>query len=252
MVGADFDRNFIQSASNIKESSSTSAVSNLIGAGVSFGSFSQGGLTNQAVTLPLSYTFRSQADARRQLTIYAPISVTTVAGAKSYAVNLGASYRFPVNNEWAITPGLGYGIAGSIDLGSAASMLGASVTNQYTLRQDGYDLAFGNTVGIYQSRKISLGGYSFDPSIKNTVFRNGILLSVPTVVLGQKMAYELSLINTLYAGTGLYSRQYNELGFTLGTNKSADSTRSYLRGGLSYLQGQNGIRGFKANLGYWF
>lgn len=250
MVAGDFDRSFTQFATNVRESGGQS--SNLIGVGASFGSFQQGGLTNQSLTLPFSYTIRSDLDPRRQLTIYAPVSVSTVAGARSYAANLGVSYRVPMNDEWALTPGFGYGISGSADLGSAASMLAASVTSQYTLRREGYDLAFGNTVGMYQSRKLSLSGYSFDPGIKNTVFRNGVLLSMPTMAFGQKMSYEVSFINTLYTGTALYSKQYNEIGVTLGTNKSANSARGYLRTGASYLQGQNGIKGFKLNVGYWF
>lgn len=251
MVMGDFDRNFTQSATNIRESTS-GQTSNLIGVGASFGSFQQGGLTSQSATLPLSYTFRSDLDPRRQLTIYAPISVNTVSGARSYAANLGVSYRIPINDEWALTPGFGYGISGSVDLGSAASMLAATVTSQYTLRMDGFDLAFGNTLGMYQSQRLNLGGYSIDPRIKNSVLRSGVLVSIPARVFDQKMSYEFSLINTLYAGTALYSQQYNEIGFTLGTNKSADSSRGYLRAGGTYLQGQNGIKGFKLNIGYWF
>jgi hypothetical protein len=65
------------------------------------------------------------------------------------------------------------------------------------------------------------------------------------------MALEFSFVNTVYTGTDLFSRQYNELGLALGTAKSS-SARSYLRGGVTYLQGQNGIKGFKLNFGYWF
>lgn len=251
MVMGDFDRNFTQFASNSSEPSS-GPVSNLIGVGLGFGSFRQGGVNSQSLTLPLSYTFRPELDPRRQLTFYAPVSVSTVAGARSYSFNLGASYRIPINDEWALTPGVGYGISGSVDLGSAAAMLAASVTSQYTIRRDGYDVAIGNMLGMYQSQKLSLGGYSFDPKIKNSVLRNGVLVSFPTFAFNQKMAYEVSFINTLYTGTDLYSKQYNEIGLTLGTNKSANSSRGYLRSGVSYLQGQNGIKGFRLNVGYWF
>jgi hypothetical protein len=249
MVVADFDRNFTAFASNIKESGGQS--NNLIGVGVGFGSFTQGGVTSQSWTLPLSYTFRSDIDPGRQLSFYAPVSVSTVAGARSYAVNLGTSYRLPINENWAVTPGVGYGINGSVDLGSAAALMAASVTSQYSMRLDGYDLSIGNMVGISQSRKFTVGGYSFDPMIRNTIFRNGALLSMPTSAMGQKMALEFSFVNTVYTGTDLFSRQYNELGLALGTAKSS-SARSYLRGGVTYLQGQNGIKGFKLNFGYWF
>jgi hypothetical protein len=254
MVSEDFDRNFTQFASNIKDGGPAAgeSVNNLIGIGMSYANYSQGGLSSSVVTLPLSYTSRSDLDPRRQLTFYVPITVSEVAGAKSYGVNLGVAYRIPVNDEWALTPAVGYGISGSVDLGSAAAMMAASLTSQYTIRRDGYDLAIGNMVGMYQSSKFKVGDYSFDPKISNTVLRNGIMASIPTMVMGKKMAVEISFVNTLYSGTDLYSNQYNEIGVTLGTNKNANSARSYLRAGMTYLQGQNDIKGFRLNVGYWF
>ena len=79
-----------------------------------------------------------------------------------------------------------------------------------------------------------------------------VMASIPTVVMGQKMALEFSYINTVYTGTELYSNQYNEIGVTLGTNKGANNARNYLRAGLTYLEGQNDVRGVRLNLGYWF
>ncbi len=253
MVGDDFDRNFTQMASNIKGGGAGSdSVNNLIGVGMSVGSFTQGGLTNSVVTLPLSYTIRPDANPGRQITLYAPITVSDVGGAKSYGVNLGASYRLPLTDAWAVTPGLGYGISGSVDLGSAAAMLAASLTSQYTLRMGGFDLAIGNMVGIYQSSKLTTPDYSFDPKIRNTVLRNGVMASFPTQMMGRSLALEVSFVNTIYSGTDLYSNVYNEIGVTLGTNKSANVERSYLRAGLTYLAGQNDIRGLRMNIGYWF
>lgn len=254
MVGEDFDRNFTQFASNIKAGPATDGQSanNLIGVGLNFGSFSQGGLTNNVVTLPLSYTMRSDLDPRRQLSFYMPITVSDVAGAKTYGANLGVAYRLPVNDDWALTPAIGYGISGSVDLGSAAAMLAASITSQYSFKMGGYDLAMGNMIGMYQSSKLSGGDYTFDAKIRNTVFRNGILASFPTQVMGRSMALEVSFVNTLYTGSDLYSNQYNEVGVTLGTNKGANTARSYLRAGVTYLQGQNDIRGLRLNVGYWF
>jgi len=256
MVSEDFDRNFTQFASNIQSAPATGASSettnNLIGLGLGYGSYTQAGLSSSVVTLPLSYTTRPDLDPRRQLTLYAPITVTDAGGAKSYGINFGLSYRIPINDEWALTPAAGYGVTGSVDLGSGAAMLAASLTSQYTLQMDGYDLSIGNMAGVYQSSKINVGGYSFDPQINNTVLRNGVMASFPTSIQGKKMAFEVSYVNTLFSGTALYSNQYNEIGVTLGTNKGANTARSYLRGGLSYMVGENDIRGFKANVGYWF
>jgi hypothetical protein len=253
MVSDDFDRNFTGFASNIKAADGSSgSSSNLVGVGLSLGSMSVGGVTTQTTTLPFSYTVRNDLDPRKQFTFYAPVSSSDTAGAKTYGANIGASFRFPVNDDWALTPALGYGITGSEDLGSGASMMAASITSQYTIKMNGFDLAIGNMVGIYQSTKLNAGDYSIDPHINNTVYRNGILASFPVTSFGQKLALEASYIITNYTGTALYSNMYQEVGLTIGTSKSADAARTYMRGGATYLTGENGITGYKLNFGYWF
>lgn len=263
-VSTDYDRSFTASATNIQSApassssgaaagkSSGAASSNLTGVGLNVGSTTQGGVRSTAVSVPLSYTFRADIDPGRQITLYAPITVVDTAGAKTVAVNLGASYRYPITLDWALTPAIGYGVSGSPDLGAAAALFTTSLTSHYVMRMDGYDIAFGNSVGLYKTSKFSNSSYSSNPGITNTVFRNGILVSMPTNFMGTKMAYEISYINTLFTGTDLYSKQYNEIGLTIGNNKNANNARTYLRAGVSYLHGQNGIRGFKFNIGYWF
>jgi hypothetical protein len=253
MVSDDFDHNFTSFASNIKAAdSSGGANSNLIGVGLSLASMSVGGVTTQTTTLPLSYTVRNDLDPRKQFSFYAPLSSADTAGAKTYGANIGAAFRFPVNDEWALTPAFGYGVTGSEDLGSGASMMAASLTSQYSIKMDGFDLAIGNMVGIYQSTKLNAGDYSIDPHINNTVYRNGILASFPLTSFGQKLALEASYIITNYTGSALYSNMYQEIGLTVGTNKGANAARTYVRAGATYLTGENGITGYKLNFGYWF
>lgn len=254
LVSDDFDRNFTQFATNIRAAgpADSTPVNNLLGIGLSYARYTQSGLNSRVTTLPLSYTVRPYRDPRQQWTFYAPLTVTEVAGAKAYNLNLGLAYRVPVTNAWALTPSVGYGIAASPDLGSAAAMQSASLTSQYTLQRAGYELAIGNMLGRYQSRKFSVREYSFDPKISNTVLRNGLLVSIPTRVMGTPMAFELSWVHTRYSGTELYSSQYNEIGMALGSTKSANAARSYLRASVTYLQGEHDIRGLKLNVGYWF
>jgi hypothetical protein len=253
MVADDFDRGFTQFASNIKgaDEQGTSS-SNLVGIGLSFQSTDTGKVKTDTMALPLSYTVRSDLDPRKQWTFYAPISQSDTAGAKAYGLNIGVAYRTPITDEWSIMPALGYGVTGSVDLGSAAAMMAASITSQYTLKLDGYDLAIGNMVGYLQSSTLSVGDYSVDPKVTNTVFRNGVLLSMPTSLFGPKKALEFSFILTNYTGSTLYSNQYQEIGVTLGTNKGANTARSYMRAGLTYLSGDNGITATRMNFGYWF
>ena len=253
IVTDDFDRGFTQFASNVKsDPTSEQSSGNLVGAGVTLGNVSVGGLSTTSTSIPLSYTLRNDLDPRKQLTFYAPINISDSAGARSAGINFGVSYRFPVNDEWALMPSAGYGIAGSADLGAAAAMTALSLTSQYTIQLEKFDLAIGNMVGAYQTSKVSAGDYSIDPKINNTVFRNGVLASFPTLVSGRKMAFEVSFILTNYTGSALYSNRYQEVGVALGTNKGANSARSYFRAGATYLTGENGITGARLNLGYWF
>lgn len=253
MVTSDFDNNFTAFASNVRaEGGGVGATNNLIGVGAEFSSFSVQGVRNEAVTVPISYTTRNDLDPRRQLTIHLPVTVQRVEDAVSASIRVGGSFRYPINDNWALTPAVGYGITGSADLGSVGSIAGVSLTSQYTFRFQGLDFSLGNAIGHYQSTKLSAEGYSFDPKVRNTVFRNGVLLSMPASLMGRRGAYELSYINTIYNGTELYSNKYNEIGVTVGTNRSANVARSYLRAGLSLFKGEKDIKGGKFNIGYWF
>ena len=86
----------------------------------------------------------------------------------------------------------------------------------------------------------------------NTVLRNGLLWSERAPAwLGSGLTIEYLLVNTHYLGSELYLKNYSEVGVLLGSNKRADSVRSYLQGGLTYLFSSK-TKGLMANFGYWF
>ncbi len=256
MAANDFFTAFLGPSSKIDPKAGTQeqlgSGASILGAGLGIGKYSQGGTKSSVTTIPLSYGFRSDIDPRRVFTISLPVTVIDVSGAKSYSGTLGGSYRYPINDDWSLTPSVSYGVVASADLGSVGAMLAGSVTSQYSIPMDGFDLSIGNMVGYYQSLKFNAGGYSFDPGIKNTVFRNGILAAIPTTIDGKKMSFEISFINTQYTGTAVNSKYQNEIGLTLGTRKGAASARTSLRAGVSLVQAQNGVNGVQANVGYWF
>lgn len=251
MVAGDFDRNFTSHSSNIKAAQTTTTTPNLIGLGLRFGSYDMNGRQSNSYTIPLSYTVRNDLDPRRQLNISAPLTYTEVEGGKVYSFNPSVSYRIPMNDNWALTPAIGYGLTGSVELASLGQIVSGSLTSSYVINRDGYDIAIGNMVGYYQTLKAQAGDFSYDPGIKNTIFRNGVMLSQPVNAFGKGMSIEYSLIDTRFTGDALYTTGYDEIGITLGTNKSANSARSYLRAGVSYLTSSQ-AKGFTANLGYWF
>jgi hypothetical protein len=231
--------------------SGAQAGGNLVGVGARVTSLNHDGISNTNLTLPFSYTVRSDIDPRRQLIFKLPVSYAKVEKADSYSVGLGVAYRLPMNDNWTLTPAASYGAVGSTDLGSFAQALGASITSTYVFEGRGYDVVVGNMIGYYKTLKLSVNDYSYDPGIQNTVLRNGIMYARPVTIGGRKMSIEYSLIDTRFLGSDLYNQGYDEIGVTLGTNKSAMSSRSFLRAGASYVFSPN-TRGFTLNLGYWF
>jgi hypothetical protein len=261
LVMQDFNTGFTDFATNIGGAPPAgtapaapvagAAPGNLIGIGGRFGQYRQDGLTSRSFTLPLSYTFRNDLDPRRQTSFNLPITFVDTEGAKSVNIGLGASYRFPMSDAWALQPAVSISAAGSKDLGSLAAVASVSITSSYVIPMSGFDLAIGNMVGYYTTLKVSSGDYSYDPEIKNTVLRNGVLLSQPVTFGGERLALEYSIVDTHFTGSELYIKHFDEFGISLGTNKSARSARSYMRGGVNYLHSSKS-KGVNAYFNYYF
>jgi hypothetical protein len=251
MVANDFAGGMGDAGGRNAPQAGKEATPNLIGLGLRFGQYRQADVDSKSVTLPFSYTIRSDIDPRRQLVINLPISRTEVQGATSYYSGLGLAYRLPMNDNWTLTPSGNYAVTGSVDLGSMAQMASFSLTSAYVFELSNMDLTIGNMAGYYRTLKLSHDGYSYDPGIANTVLRNGIMLSSPLTLFGKAMSIEYSAIDTRFSGSELYLSNYHEIGVTLGTNRSASSARSFLRAGASYLFSSRS-KGLTVNLGYWF
>ena len=245
-VSSDFGEVF-----NTIPSEQETEAANLVGAGIGLSSLSVDGRDTTITTVPLSYAIRNSIDPRRQLVFSMPITIADSEVAKAYSFSLGVGYRFPINEAWTLTPAVRYGLTGSEDFATVAGVASATLASTYALRFDAFDMAIGNMIGYYTTTKIDAGDYSFDPDIHNTVLRNGVMLSQPVTVGGKRLAIEYSLIDTRYLGTEIYVDNTQELGITVGTNRSAFSSRSYLRGGLNLLKGKD-TTGVSLNLGFWF
>lgn len=229
-----FNENFVNTATNIAGPSykSGDAAQNLIGAGIVYSSIKILDATTKVATLPLSYTIRNDIDPRRQLVISLPMTLIDTDGAKSYAGSFGVSYRLPMSDNWTITPGGRVGVVGSKALATLASAVSGSVTSVYILDLNSYDFAVGNQIGYNRTLKITSGEYSGDPKIDSITLRNGLMLSQPVTLSGQKLSMEYALVDTRYTGTKFYVDNTQELIISLGTNKHAHTARSFLRGSL--------------------
>ena len=164
-----------------------------------------------------------------------------------------ANMTYGVNERWSLSPAIGLGLAGSVDLGSAGGIGSASLTSAYRLPVGEFFLNIGNMIGYYETLDIEIGDYNFDPGVSNTVLRNGLMLSVPSTIGDRNVSTEFWVIDTRFFGSDLYSEYYDEFGVSLGLvkTKGRRSIESHLRGGVSYLTG-DGVTGWRLNLGYSF
>ena len=189
-IATDFNQNFTAFATNIagpaQDMSTPGGSTNLAGAALILGSFktdSPDGMRNklQVATLPLSYTFRTDIDPRRQFALSIPISTVDVNGAKTYALGFGLGYRFPINDSWTLVPSARFSAVASPDLATVSGVYTAGVTSVYLWDMGSFSVAMGNLIGYNSTVKLQSGNYTSDPKISNTSLRNGLLLSQPVV-----------------------------------------------------------------------
>ena len=251
-IGADFDAGFGETATQIVGSQGGSTgTQNLIGLGVVVSQHKVAGETVRNVSMPLSYTVRNDIDPRRQALVRAGVGVLDTAGTQSYQARIAGGYRFPMSDEWALTPMAGFSIAGSEDAAFYVGVASASVTSTYTWELDGFDLTMGNMVGGYQTVKLGSRAFSTDPNIRNVAFKNGLVLSQPVTIGGQRMSAEYGFADTRMTGTELYQKSAQELTFSLGTNRNALSARSFFRATVAFQRARDS-KGVTLSVNYWF
>lgn len=251
MVGTAFDAGM----SRTFNGNSTGSAFSL---GARFGRYSTGQFTQDVYNLPISYSYTFANHDR--LIVDAPITYMQVQGASSYRLNLGLSYNKSIFAIWSLTPSFGYGLTGSTDLGAAGHIISASLTSDLRLYEGGgYRLSMGNMVGYYVTLPVRVGEYSVNYDIKNTITRNGLLLSkfLPGTLWGRTFSVDVFVTDTRFFGDALYSDNYQEYGISIGPARSADKLRpnasSHPFGlGIKYVRADKGISGFEMNFVYTF
>ncbi|MEE8540887.1 MAG: hypothetical protein V3S66_04415 [Desulfobacterales bacterium] len=261
MAAGSYDRGFTLATTELEPRTIEAGEKNgnLAGVGFQFGYFDVGDSKVQSYTVPLSYTIRSNTNARKKFTINMPITITDLEGANSYSVGLGGGLTWPITDRWALTPAFDYGFMGSIDLGSVGQIISPSLTSSYSWPIRNMKLNMGNMIGYMESIEISFDEYSFDPGISNTVFRNGLMLYIPTDKFRKNTGIEVFITDTRFTGNDLYIDSYNEIGFSWGSKKIVRKTvkgiiKNYLRdmrAGLTFTFADDS-EGISFNFGYTF
>ncbi|WP_133164346.1 hypothetical protein [Solimonas fluminis] len=203
--------------------------------------------------LPFSYTVKFDSDPRRKLSFELPLSYTDSEGAASYSAGFSVAYTHPVSDNWSLTPAAGIGATGSEDLGAGGGLASYSLTSSYTHRLGDWALSMGNSIGRYESVGIKIGDIEAEYDVQNTVFTNGLLVTGPTSLIARGIVMEYSFTDTRLTGTDLFSNRYDEVGIGLGFIKTDSGVITrYFKTGLSYLWGENDIKGVRLALNLRF
>lgn len=249
MVATDFDQSL--AATNGLNAAQQENAKNMVGLSVSYSSLSALERDTKVTSLPLSYSFRNKDNPGRQLIISMPVTQIETEGAKSYHLAPGIAYRIPVNDAWALTPGIRASAVGSEDLATVAGMYSGSLSSTYTWQPNHLSITMGNMVSHSRTMKVKTGDYSFNPDIQSTVFRNGVMLSQPLAWFKNSLSLQYSLTDTRYTGDRLYITNTQEAGVSIGTNASSADSNNWLRAGISYIRGKD-MDGVTMTFGYWF
>jgi hypothetical protein len=249
---SDFASSFGDSPTRIatSQTNASQGAQSVLGAGVVLNSQRVLGAKVNTFSIPLSYTVRNDIDPRRQALLRASFGMTDAAGSRSYQGRVSAGYRFPMSDQWVLTPMGGLSLAGSKDAGFAVGVLNGSLGSTYTWELEKFDITVGNMVGYYQTFKPPVKLAS-DPKIRLTAFANGIFISQPITISERRMSLEYGLTDTRLAGTEVYQKDSQELSISLGTNKNALSARSFFRATLA-VQHARSSNGVSLSVNYWF
>lgn len=264
MEGSDYNTGFTEQVTQVETPAAPTAPAvpgeiinaNLIALSASFGGIQMGEFEGSFYKLPLSYTWRSNRDKRFKVKVSMPMGLLITEGAQTYNVGLGVAVAVPLNKWWVLTPALNYAIVGSYDLGAGAQMYSASLTSAISFKLGKTTVNIGNMVGYYSTMRLEYEGYSYDPKIRNTLVKNGLMFSIP---LKNTLVMELFATDTRYFGSELYIDQYNEVGFALGLSKTKSkdwkgkvrNTVSSFKVGGSYIFGRD-YSSWELNFGYTF
>lgn len=222
------------------------------GLGADLSDLHGGGELAQSITLPFATTLRSELDPRRQLSFFAPVSLTSVGGALAYSGSLGASLRLPVTLPWALSATARLGTTSSPDLGASANLGSFALGSTYLFPGRRVDWSIADQVGYYRTVGRSFDNRSPDPQVGAWVTRNGVLASFHGFdAAGPVRSVEASIVQTHYANGGFYSRSETEVSLAAGSNRRADSRRSFVRAHATYLFSA-ASKGLSVGLGYWF
>ena len=217
------------------------AVPNALTAGGEVSYASAGGVDLTSVTVPIDYAVYF-ADPRYSVTLDVPLTYLKVGNADVAQGSFGATFKFPVLDNWSLGVTARGGILGSQDLLLGTYAYSAGIASQYLLFFGDIKVTVGNSVGLIETKPFKVGAYTTGPSRTNVPIVNGVSVegSLPFTLFDKPTSYEAYIVDTYYAGQSLAIDHYDEIGFNLGTRRrGGDQSWNSARIGLAYTVGRS-------------
>jgi hypothetical protein len=228
--------------------------------GARFGRYTADGFDTNVYTLPLGYSYGLNNGMR--LIIDAPLTLLSTSGAQSYSGSVGVGLRIPISVNlpeslsWALIPMMRAGGVGSVELGAVGGLWSASLTSALDWRaREGTTFTLANMASRLETMSVTISDFGISYDLTNYMFRNGLIATQRLGELaGRQVSGSLFAVDTRFTGDDLYVKAYQEYGgyLTFGDPVTVAGMRVPIRLGATFTQGDNGYRGFSANLGFTF
>ncbi len=220
--------------------------------GIRFGAFSAAGFNTRSLSVPINQSFA--LTPRDTVEFDLPLTWSDTGGAYSYGANIGVLYRRRVIEgeavNWTLQPSFRIGGVGSYELGAASGIysLALNSTLQFGLPWD-LRLTVANAITRIATFGVSVGGFGVDYDLKNTVFRNGLILTRDLGFSIRNLPVQASafFVDTRFTGDAVYIRNYQEFGVFAQAGRESPA-----RVGVTVLTGDRGVSGFFINTGVEF
>jgi hypothetical protein len=225
----------------------------IFGAGVEFGAFNTDGTRSRSYILPLRRSFLLDMPGWA-INLDLPLAFTTIEGSESYSGSGSVGLRIPVFvDRWTLTPAFRIGFLSSNALSTGAVTYGGTITSELDFQLGDTEFTVGNLVSRFHAIDASaLQDDTVDVDLKNTVLRNGVIVTHPVSAFSQDLDLSAFVTDTRFFGDEVFIDQYNEVGFTIGWNEpSLTAITNRLAIGVTYTRNEEGD-GIRANFGFRF
>lgn len=231
--------------------------------GLSVGHYSFDGNESTILHVPASYTYYFEDPEYYLKFSGTPIAYIETNGSRAFKSAGSAAYHLPMNDQWALMPGVGLGFVGSEDMGSVALVGSASLTSMYETQWGDTQIKLGNMLSTFKTSSVDVDEGVVDYGLSNHIVKNALSAKLPTKVqlLERDLDVEVTFADTRILGDEVFIDQYNEVAVSLGSPETKGDRLDAMRLGFTYTFGNTNkdfdgethdYNGFSLNFGYSF